>query len=94
MLRTGLSKGLSRAETRALSDSVSGSPICRSAIPCRLIGSAKDFVGRVATKAICDWEGIADLHIGLPDTKPYTGMKNTLGANLPYDSCSLEYRME
>jgi hypothetical protein len=27
-------------------------------------------IGRVATKAtVCDWEGIADLPIGLPDTE-------------------------
>jgi hypothetical protein len=37
-------------------------------------------IGRVATKAtVCDWEGIADLPIGLSDTES----ENALGLNRP-----------
>jgi hypothetical protein len=39
-----------------------------------LAGSAGQALPRTA---VCDWEGIADLHIGLPDT----GSENSLGAS-------------
>gem|GEM_PF-2592643 len=39
-----------------------------------LAGSAGQALPRAA---VCDWEGIADLHIGLPDT----GSENSLGAS-------------